>query len=114
MKLFSIFSLRKSTHVLRHSFHLFKKKRQKLSSTTRDQIRHTLEALQTAILEKDREKADRLAKETLSLTDVHLKKSSFDHFRDLIFAIAFALTVAILVRQLWFEPYEIPTGSMRP
>lgn len=110
----SIFSLKKSTHVLRHSFHVFKRKRKKLSSSTRDQIRNTLQALQTAIMEEDREKADRLAKEVMSLTELHLKKSSFDHFRELLFAIAFALTVAVLVRQLWFEPYEIPTGSMRP
>ena len=29
-------------------------------------------------------------------------------------AIAIALVVATLVRQTWFELYEIPTGSMRP
>ncbi len=34
--------------------------------------------------------------------------------RDLCFALGFALVVAILVRQIWFEFYEIPTGSMRP
>ena len=29
-------------------------------------------------------------------------------------ALALALCVAIVVRQSWFELYEIPTGSMRP
>ena len=110
----SVFSLRKSKHILRHSFHLFTRKSKKLSKETRDHIAATLEALQNAILEKNREKADLLAKETVAVTDLHLKKNSYDHFRELIIAIVFALTVAILVRQMWFEPYEIPTGSMRP
>ncbi len=110
----SLFSLRKSKHILRHTFHVFKRKSKKLSKETRDHIRATLEALQNAILEKDRKTADLLAKETLTLTELHLKKNFFDQFRELIIAIVFALTVAILVRQMWFEPYEIPTGSMRP
>ena len=109
-----MYSLKKSKHVLRHTFHLFERKRKKLSQETADHIRKTLEALQNAILEKNREKADALANEASSLAAYHLKKNSFDHIRELIIAIVFALIVAILVRQMWFEPYEIPTGSMRP
>jgi signal peptidase I len=110
----SLFSLRKSKHVLRQSYHLFKRKSKNLSAETKEHLRATLQALQEAILQKNREKADLLAKETLSLTALHLKKNAFDQFRELIIAVVFALTVAILVRQMWFEPYEIPTGSMRP
>lgn len=110
----SLFSLRKCRHVLRHCFHLFKRKRKKLSKEVREHIQATLETLQNAILEKNREKADLLAREVSALADVHLKKNFFDHVRELVIAVAFALTVAVLVRQMWFEPYEIPTGSMRP
>ncbi|MBP7075290.1 MAG: signal peptidase I, partial [Rhabdochlamydiaceae bacterium] len=34
--------------------------------------------------------------------------------RDFIIGIGVALFIAILIRQMWFELYEIPTGSMRP
>src|SRR4029079_5709846 len=73
-----------------------------------------LEALQAAILEKDRDRSDVLAKEVAQLSALHLKKNAFDHMRELFVAIAVALCVAIVVRQMWFEPYEMPTGSMRP
>src|SRR5689334_9757923 len=106
----SLFSLRKSKHVLRHSYHLFRRKSKNLNMETKEHLRATLQALQEAILQKNREKADLFAKETLSLTALHLKKNAFDQFRELIIAVVFALTVAVLVRQMWFEPYEIPTG----
>ena len=73
-----------------------------------------MRALQEAILEKDRQKADLLAKEVSALAALHLKKTFSDIFREVSVAIGFALCIAVLVRQMWFEPYEIPTGSMRP
>lgn len=42
------------------------------------------------------------------------KKSYLETFKELLIAIVFALIIATIVRQMWFEPYEIPTGSMRP
>lgn len=33
---------------------------------------------------------------------------------ELVGALAFALVIATVIRQMWFEPFEIPTGSMRP
>jgi signal peptidase I len=43
-----------------------------------------------------------------------LKKNLFEQTRDFILGIAAALFIAVLIRQMWFELYEIPTGSMRP
>lgn len=42
------------------------------------------------------------------------KKSFLEHVKELFIAIIFAVIVAAFVRQMWFELYEIPTGSMRP
>ncbi len=42
------------------------------------------------------------------------KKSIFSHIKELVVALLFALVVAAVVRQTWFELYEIPSGSMRP
>src|SRR5581483_3291183 len=108
------YSIKKSKHVLRHAYHRFQKKKSKLSPEIRHQIQEALLALQNEILQKNKNNADVLAKRVESLFTIHLKKSSWEQFKEAIFALAFALIVAILVRQVWFEFYEIPSGSMRP
>ena len=109
-----IYSLKKCKHVLRHACHQLHKKKKKLSLESCTLLIETLTSLQEAILSKQREKADALAKQAESLSAVHLKKTTWDHLQELIFSLAFALIVAILIRQVWFEFYEIPSGSMRP
>ena len=104
------YSLRKSKHILRHAYHLFKKKKKKLSPETQALIKESLLALQQEVLDKNREKASELAKQVESLCSVHMKKTGFDQLRELVFALAFALCVAVLIRQMWFEFYEIPSG----
>ncbi len=59
-------------------------------------------------------KRTKLQKKVEELAKYHIKKTTWDHIRDLSFALIFALIIAVLVRQMWFEFYEIPTGSMRP
>jgi signal peptidase I len=109
-----IYSLRKCKHILRHAFHQYKRKKKQLSPEIATLIKEALLALQEEIVYEHREKADELAKHIESLSAVHLKKTVWDHFRELICALVFALIVAVLVRQIWFEFYEIPSGSMRP
>jgi signal peptidase I len=109
-----IYSLRKSKQVLTHTYHLFQKKKNKMPPEARSLMQETLLALQAEIMSKNQEKASNLANQTQSLGNIHLKKSSWDHIRELCFALAFALIVAVFVRQMWFEFYEIPSGSMRP
>ncbi len=110
----STYSLKKSKTVLRQAYHLFLRKKKKLSVEAQQNINKTLFSLQQEILGKNREAADNLAKQVESLCQLHLRKSSFDHTKDLVFALIFALVIAILIRQMWFEFYEIPSGSMRP
>jgi signal peptidase I len=109
-----IYSFRKCKHILRYAFHQYKRKKKNLSPEIATLIKEALAALQDEIIHKHREKADELAKQIESLCAVHLKKTSWDHLRELICALVFALIVAVLVRQVWFEFYEIPSGSMRP
>ena len=108
------YSLKKSTQILTHAYHLFQHKKKKLLPSQADQIAKSLQALQTEILAKNKEKASELAKQVEFFGDNDLKKSALEKFRDTTLALVFALCVAIVVRQVWFEFYEIPTGSMRP
>lgn len=109
-----VYTLRKSKHILRHAFHRFKKKETKLPPEIRNLLKEAMLALQVEVMHERREKADELAKQIESLSSIHLRKSLLDQILEFIGALAFALAVAILVRQMWFEPYEIPSGSMRP
>lgn len=109
-----LYSLRQSKRCLIQTYHLYKKKKQKLPLDIRTEIESSLTDLQTAILQKDRPKADLLARKTKPFALTYLKKESFDYFRDVVVGVCIALIIALLIRQMWFELYEIPSGSMRP
>ncbi|MCB1084669.1 MAG: signal peptidase I [Chlamydiia bacterium] len=109
-----IYHLKKSKQIFRHVLRLYRKKRSVLSDSSRAEITKSLNGLQTCLINKDRAGAHEKAKQAELLSSVHLKRSSFTRGRDFIIGLAFCLVVAILIRSLWFELYEIPTGSMRP
>ncbi len=108
------YSLRKSRKVLHWGYDWFKKKGHLLSAEKQNGLEHSLRQLEDALFSKDREKADRYAKHAEQLAHQHFKKSWWESGLEIFFAVLFALIVATLVRQMWFELYEIPTGSMRP
>lgn len=108
------YRLKKSLHVFRHVLKLYRRKKKKLPENVRSTIAASLRTLQDRLIEKDREGADKQAKEAERLFTLHLKKTSFERIRDFVVGLVFALFVAVLIRTMWFELYEIPTGSMRP
>lgn len=108
------YSLRKSRHILTSSNKLYQKKRNQLSPTDLTQFESQLRQLDEAILKNDREEADRLARQIETFNETHLKKGIGAYVIEMLAAISIALIVATIVRQTWFELYEIPTGSMRP
>lgn len=108
------YRIKKSLHVFRHVLKLYRRKRKRLNDGERQEIADTLNHLQEEILSHDREKADAYAKKAEKLCHSHLKKTPFERMRDFIVALACALLVAVAIRTIWFEFYEIPTGSMRP
>lgn len=107
-------SLRKSKQILRKTYHLYQKKKKKLSFEVQTKLQTALLLLQSEILSGNKQAAHQSALELQILAKNFLNKSSYEKSRDFILAIGFALIIAIAVRQMWFEFYEIPTGSMRP
>lgn len=108
------YSLRRSRKILRHANAVYKRRWKSTKREVLDRVEELLAALDQAVLKRDVDRADLLAREVESYLPTVMRKSSFDHARDIGFAIVFALVVAVIVRQVWFEPYEIPSGSMRP
>ena len=70
--------------------------------------------LQKSILDKDDQKAGELSKKLAKLAKEKLKKNTLDHLTEFVIALVIAVIIAVVIRQMWFEFYEIPTGSMRP
>ncbi len=110
----AIYTLRKSKKVLRQAHRLYRRKAKNLDPAAKEKLQSHLTSLQTAILQKDPEISHRIARQLEETSRKLMPKTGFDKTRDFISAILFALVVAIVIRQMWFEFYTIPTGSMRP
>lgn len=108
------YSLKKSRQILAASYKSYEKKRGHLSPHDLSQFESQMQHLDEAILRGDRAESNRLAHEIEEFHDLHFKKRIGSYLFEMIAAILIALAVATVVRQTWFELYEIPTGSMRP
>lgn len=109
-----LFSLRKSREILHATYAKFTKKKKTLPNEQASSIENDMRSLEQAIDQGDRTKADSLARRLTEMAQQHLKKSPLQFAWELLIAVLIALAIAVVVRQMWFELYEIPTGSMRP
>ena len=109
-----MYSLRKCRHHLRDYVLWFKKHADSLDAGTRASIDEKLRAADQASLAGDRESADRLMRELEQHPAYQKYKTWLAYLFEVVLALVIALAIATLVRQMWFEPYKIPTGSMRP
>ena len=108
------FPLHKSRQILLHANTCYQKQSQILSPQELTQFEEDLESLDQALLAKDRDTADTYARKVDSFTKKRFKKNYAKGAIELVLALAIALAAATVIRQGWFETYEIPTGSMRP
>lgn len=109
-----VYSLRKSRQILMTSNQWYRKKGKELPPNELASFENLLQQLDEAVLKEEREEASRLAHQVEEFSDARFKKSIGAYLFEMAIAIIIALVVATIVRQVWFEPYEIPTGSMRP
>lgn len=107
-------SLNKSRNILQAAYSRYKKNSESLSPHELASLEHQMLALESAIASGDRDAASSLAESLEQFTRENFKKSPFDYVKEIVTALLVALVLAVVVRQMWFELYEIPTGSMRP
>lgn len=108
------YSLHKCRRILRNGFRNLQKKGKRQTQATITEYENLLKELEQAIFNKDKVNATHLAKQLEEKNKTFFQKSLFDQLREIAYALAFAIIVAFLIRQFWFELYEVPTGSMRP
>lgn len=109
-----IYSFGKAKQILHTGYRFHKKKYKDLSETVLTTFEKDLQQLEAAIIKKDREEADAIARKLEKFYATRFKKSFLEYCIEIGIAVVLALFIAVIVRQMWFEPYEIPTGSMRP
>lgn len=109
-----VYSISKSRTVLKWGYGRYKKKFNELSLEQKSRSEHILENLDQAVLQGNRQTASDLAHELEAFGHDIFKKSFFEYASEFVFVITIAILVATILRQTVFEPYEIPTGSMRP
>ena len=107
-------SLKKAQHLFFQCLKLYRKKQSSLPSSVKQIIKQAFENLQQALIEKNRESASFYAQQLQAQAKEHLKKTYMEKLKDNFIGLCVALVIAVIVRQMWFEFYEIPTGSMRP
>jgi len=110
----STYRLNKSRKILQSAYDWYKKKKDKMAPETVKNLEERMLGLEQAIKSDNREEASNLAKKLEEFSDVNFKKTFFEYCFEVVTAILIALILAVIVRQMWFELYEIPTGSMRP
>jgi signal peptidase I len=112
--MFWSYPLKKSRHILKAAIATYNKQKGSLSKEKREKIENLLQKLDDALLQKDRKAASDLAKQVKSFVKDNFKSSPIIHTLEFIVGLGFALLIAVVIRQMWFELYQIPTGSMRP
>jgi len=110
----SDFSFRKSRKIFREGVLRYRTMQKSKSPEIVSFFEETLSKLDTALSAHDRTSASEAAHHIQELLKKYGKKSLLQHTKELIIALILAISVAGLVREMWFEHMEIPTGSMRP
>lgn len=93
---------------------LYQKKWKVLNPHAKEKIFTHLEALRVALKAKNGPEATLCSSELQHAALRFMPQTAFEKIRNFVGGIGFALIIAIVIRQMWFELYSIPTGSMRP
>ncbi|MFZ4099036.1 MAG: S26 family signal peptidase [Chlamydiia bacterium] len=99
---------------LQQSIARFQRVRKRLTDQQRRDAEELIRALQSACDAKDQERASSLALRLESELDHLLPEPGWHRWIRSVGGLIIMLVALVVVRQMWFELYVIPTGSMRP
>ncbi|MFN4174114.1 MAG: signal peptidase I, partial [Parachlamydiaceae bacterium] len=110
------FSRKLSLNKLKQSLHHLAKlyNQSSASDVHKEAFKADLLKLQTLVQENNREEATLLSRDLEKRAKTLFPKPFLRKVLEGTLGLAVALVLATIVRQMWFEPMQIPTGSMRP
>lgn len=106
--------MRKPKKVFNHVRELLIRKKNKVSEELYLRIKEELLKLEESIVQKENQKAHLISQNLSFLAKNHLKKNLLDYFNEWVLGISFTLLTVTIINQMWFQHYQIPSGSMRP
>lgn len=89
-------------------------KKKTITTSTYEEMKTLLLDLKRAIDAKDKEKAYLMCNLALEEMGKKVKKNLWDYFNEYIIDFGLLLLIVALINQVWFQMYQIPSGSMRP
>jgi signal peptidase I len=109
------YSIRKSYHILQAVALKHRQLGDRIPTVQREKIEELLQQLEHSLQGSNRKQASAFAQELEEIAgDSFPRPSIWSTIAEFPVALGVALVVAIVIRQMWFELYQIPTGSMRP
>lgn len=108
------FSLKKYRIRFLEIYWNYQKKKGLVKHEDRLEIEGLLKKLQNKIIDKDLDSVKSVYQQVRVLEERIFPRSVYYRWCKSFFSNAFFIIVIIFLRQTWFEPFQIPTGSMRP
>ncbi len=108
------FSLRKSKKTFHQVRDRLLKKKHLVSIETYRLLKEGLYKLDQALKSQDAHQAADLSKSLLGASKPLFKRGIVDYFNEWVLGLALTLLTVTLINQMWFQHYQIPSGSMRP
>lgn len=90
------------------------KKQKDLLKSDKELIQNKLSSFQDLIINSPRSLTKKDLQEFKLFKKNYLDLKGFKKWQHFILTTAIALAAALVIRQMWFELYKVPTGSMRP
>ncbi len=106
--------LRRAKKKFRWVQKLYLKKKESLSLSAQNELERSLNGLRDALDRKDAPSACFYGDFLQNAANRLMPETFFNKTTRHLGSLVFALVVAIVIRQMWFELFTIPTGSMRP
>jgi len=105
---------RKCRSVFKEGCSRYKRLKKRLETPVFQEYEEHLLSLDKALQEDKEEQCIKEAQWLQKFLQKKGKKSPLEHSLEFVFALSLAILIAFFARGLWFEFYDIPTGSMRP